>query len=473
MIALATGPLRRAGLALLSTLGIAVFAACSSGETTTGTGGSSSSTTSSSATGTGGSAGGEGGGPSVPPLDPAACDGVPDSEGADPMIAAAAAAQWSPSYVPPASNSIVQDKAFFLATLLQLDTAAAAALAADPTLAAVSADRDARVRSAPSTCGDDVACHVDAVAWTDADAAVAADALVGTLMATGSLSTFAQDAMRASGRFSLHADLDDGALVKAAFIDLIAALGQTLGDEAAALGGAKLADAVTSATAAHPAAFAFFEPLLAVTLAALAADGRDEAARYEPLAAGENAKALAHIPSIDWAQYPFTAILVPGQGPSDPNVVLDPNGQARVDLAAQRFAKGLAPLIALSGGHVHPDRTPYSEAIEMKKYLLATYDVPEEAVIIDPHARHTTTNLRNVSRLLLRYGVPANRALLVTSDFGQSLYIGFWHGTFGPRCEDELGYRPWRALIPISSNDSCMIPVAVSLHADGRDALDP
>lgn len=181
----------------------------------------------------------------------------------------------------------------------------------------------------------------------------------------------------------------------------------------------------------------------------------------------------ARVPSIDWAKFPFTVILVPGYGPEEPDVVLSPSGQARADLAAQRFAAGIAPLIVLSGGHVHPDRTLYSEAIEMKKYLRSAHSVPEEAILVDPHARHTTTNLRNVSRLLYRGGVPTDRPLLVTSDFGQSLYIGYWKGMFGPRCKSELGYLPWRSLVPISKYDACMVPVAVSLHADGRDPLDP
>lgn len=472
MVALASWPFRL----LLPSAAVVAAVACSSGESTPGTT-DTTSTSASSATGTGAGGsvggGGGGGGVSVPPLDPAACNGVPDSEGADPGLAAAAAAQWSPSYSAPASGSGVQDKAFFLATLLQLDPAAAAAVAADTTLDALSADRDTRIRDASVMCGDDIACLTGALAWSDTDASAAADALVAALGASGALAAFAHDALRASGRFSLHADLDDGALVKAAFLDLVAALQETLSSEAAALGGAALGDALTSVVAAHPAPFVFFEPLLAVTLAALTADGRDEAARYEPLAQGENAKALARIPTLDWAAYPFTTILVPGQGPGVPGVALDPKGKARADLAAQRFAKGLAPLIALSGGHVHPDRTPYSEAVEMKKYLLAAYGIPEEAILIDPHARHTTTNLRNVSRLLLRYGVPQDRAVLVTSDFGQSLYIGYWHGMFGPRCQDELGYLPWRALVPLSQNDACMIPVAISLHLDGRDALDP
>ena len=434
--------------------------------------GSASATSATSATGAGGSGGGgTGGAEALPPLDPAACPITADS-GEDPALADPAAAQWSPSYAAPTSASIEQDKAFFLVTLLRADAALLADLVADPTLAAAGMDRDQRLRGAPAQCAVDVACLRAALAWADAEAASAGEALRARLSSSGKLASFAKD-MRASGRFGLHAAKDDGELVKAAFGDLTTALAATFDAETASLGGAKLAFVVKGTADGHPAQFAFFEPLLGVCLAALTADMRDEASRYEPLDQGENAKALAHIPSIDWAKFPFTVILVPGYGPDDPGVALSPSGQARADLAAARFKASIAPLIALSGGHVHPDRTPYSEAIEMKKYLLAAHGVPEEAMLVDPHARHTTTNLRNVTRLLYRDGVPTDRPLLVTSDFGQSLYIAYWHGTFGPRCLDELGYLPWRSLVPISQNDTCMRPVAVSLHGDGRDPLDP
>lgn len=430
------------------------------------------STGSSTSTGAGGSGGSGGsGGELVPPLDPAGCAITADS-GEDPVIAAAAEAQWSPAFKAPKGASVEQDKAFFLATMLGNDPALLADLAADMSLAAAGMDRDQRLRGAPAKCAGDVACLRNELTWTDAEAASTAEALRARLTASANLTPFAHD-LRASGRFGLHATLDDGALLKAAFVDLTVALAATFDAEAASLGGAKLAPVVTAVAAAHPAPFVFFEPLVAVDLAALTADLRDEASRYEPLDLGENAEALAQIPSIDWAKFPFTAILVPGYGPDDPGVALSPSGQARADLAAARFNAGIAPLIVLSGGHVHPDRTPYSEAIEMKKYLVASRGIPAPALLVDPHARHTTTNLRNASRLLYRYGVPTDRPLLVTSDFGQSLYIGHWHGMFGPRCQDELGYLPWRSLVPLSQYDTCMRPAAVSLHADGRDPLDP
>jgi hypothetical protein len=210
-------------------------------------------------------------------------------------------------------------------------------------------------------------------------------------------------------------------------------------------------------------------------LGGLEADGRDEAARYEPLADGENAAALARIRCIDFSKYPFAAIVVPGQGPTDFDHPLDPTGQIRADQAAARLAAGLAPLIALSGGHVHPDRTPYSEAIEMKQYLIATYAIPEAAILVDPHARHTTTNLRNVARLLYRYGVPVDRPSLVTTDEFQTAYIAAAgaNQVFGKRCLDELGYFPYRGLSKLDLLDDCWVPSVDSLYADARDLLDP
>lgn len=440
--------------------------------TDTTSGSTSTGGTSSGGTSTGGSGGlGGFGGEPLPDLDPSACPVTADS-GADPTLAAAAEADWSIDAAAPESGSIEEDKAFFLATLLGADMNVEAALAQDPTLTAAAQDRDARLRGAPDKCGSDTACYTSELTWLTPDADDAATALTARLTESGLLASFAAN-MRASGRFSLHATESDEGLVRAAFFDYVVALAATFEAETASLGGAAIHDVVASVAAAHPAPFDFEEALLAVDLAALKADQRDEAERYEPLAEGENAKALGAIPSIDWTKYPFTAILVPGQGPDMDGVPLAPDGQTRADLAAQRYQAGLAPIIALSGGHVHPDRTPFSEAIEMKKYLRSTYGIPEEALLVDPHARHTTTNLRNVSRLLYRYGIPTDRSLLVTTTAGQAIYIGFWHGTFGPRCMDELGYLPWRSLVPISKYDICMVPVAISLHADGRDPLDP
>jgi uncharacterized SAM-binding protein YcdF (DUF218 family) len=108
----------------------------------------------------------------------------------------------------------------------------------------------------------------------------------------------------------------------------------------------------------------------------------------------------------------------PGQvgesGVSESN--LSPAGRLRDELAAKRFRDGKAPFLIVSGGFVHPIRTEFSEAIEMKHDLMTRFGIPADSIIVDPHARHTTTNMRNAARLMYRYGIPFDKTALVTTD---------------------------------------------------------
>ena len=107
----------------------------------------------------------------------------------------------------------------------------------------------------------------------------------------------------------------------------------------------------------------------------------------------------------------------------------------------------------------------------MKQSLIRDFGVPPDAILIDPHARHTTTNLRNAARLALRYGMPIDKAMLITSDPGQSAYIT--GEVFRERCQRELGYQPGTLGARLSKFDVEFTPAAVSLHADALDPLDP
>jgi len=129
---------------------------------------------------------------------------------------------------------------------------------------------------------------------------------------------------------------------------------------------------------------------------------RDEAGRYEPLEAGENKAAVANLSNIKWSDYPYSFILVLGSGPSD-SAPLSAVAAKRADVAAELFLNHKAPLIIMSGGHVHPMQTPFCEAIEMKKYVMGKFKIPETSILIEPHARHTTTNFRNGARLAFRF----------------------------------------------------------------------
>ena len=215
----------------------------------------------------------------------------------------------------------------------------------------------------------------------------------------------------------------------------------------------------------------FFHAPLRLAMELLRANWRDEAGRFEPMEEGENKLAFDRIPAISWAQYRYAAIVVPGSGTDRPNQAMSPWGKARVTLAARRYKAGLAPFIIVSGGYVHPKQTPFCEALEMKKALIAEYSIPASAIIIEPHARHTTTNLRNAARLLYRYNFPDSKPALITTDHGQSAYIEA--PAFAQRCQTELGYLPFQNLKRISQFDIEFVPALDSLLVDPIDPLDP
>ena len=375
---------------------------------------------------------------------------------------------FSASYVAPKSASIEQDKAFFLATLLDSQPALLDALTKDAPFEALRADREARLRGAVAKCDTNVACYRGELGFTDPETKAVADELPIALAA--SLASFASTQLRPSGHFILHATGTDADLLSGAWSDTARDLNAAFDGYAGTLDGAALKTLVGEVSGAHPEALAFFRPLVLVVLRALEVQQRDEAVRYEPLATGENAAALAALPSIDWKAFPYSVIVVPGQGPESLDYPFSPAGQKRCDLAVRRFQAKLAPLLLVTGGHVHPDRTPYAEALQMKNYLVSQKGIPASAILVDPHARHTTTNLRNAAREILRYGLPADRPALVTSDVYQSLYIAF---ALDDRCKTELGYLPYRVIKAVTPNDACMMPNPQSLEEDGRDPLDP
>ena len=394
-----------------------------------------------------------------PDLDPAVCmpDDPVDLQGFDPGYSLVDSGFW------------VLNKNYYLLTIFSEVAEALAIIETDPDLVGISAERDARIRQAVIDCVGDVTCYADALQWSDTETEDAADALVDAFFGVKTSFDPASSHLRPSGMFHLHVPLVDGELLNNAWLDTMAGMHQAFSSYAGSLPPDQMDVIVADILTANPDPMLLFEPMMEVTLAAMEYFGRDEAGRYEPMAEGENQAAFARINSIDWDQYRFSIIMVPGQGPNV-EIPLHPTSKFRCILAVERFNANLAPLIVLSGGHVHPDQTQYSEAVEMKKYLMQQHEIPEEAILVDPHARHTTTNLRNVSRLIFRYGIPPDKPALITTDFFQNFYIDYM---LTNRCLEELGYLPWRKVKRLDSFDSCLLPSPTTLHADPRDPLDP
>ncbi len=214
----------------------------------------------------------------------------------------------------------------------------------------------------------------------------------------------------------------------------------------------------------------FYKPSLAVAMQLMQANDRDEPARLEPLEHGVNKAAFEQIQKTDWKKYKYAAIVLPGAGP-ELTIPIGHEGKIHADMAARRYLAGDAPFIIPSGGYCYPFQTPYNEAVEMKKYLMEKHGIPASAIIVEPQARHTTTNIRNAVRLMVRYGIPVDGPSLFVTSLSQTKYAAA--DSFDARNIRELGYTPYTGKKQLSNHVIEFYPVLECLHMDPYDPLDP
>jgi hypothetical protein len=361
----------------------------------------------------------------------------------------------------------VQDKNFYLLSLIESTPGVKQAVAADPALSSLHPESQ----------------------FANPQTTSAAHAMAALYKNSAAVRAMVDGPLRASGMYIRYDNLPGDQILEHALTDCVRGINRIV--DVYALGKPPRYPAIDSPTydpktpayqlglknlAAvveddHASFTLFFSQPLRYALELLWLNHRDEAGRAEPLEKGENAAAVQQVKSIDWAKYPYTVIVVPGAGNERPGIRLSAAGKLRDEIAAKRFREGKAPFILVSGGYVHPAQTEYSEAIEMKRDLMERYHIPAEAIIIDPHARHTTTNMRNAARLIYRYGIPFDKKALVSTDPNQSQYITA--PAFEKRCLDELGYVPHQLLNRLSPFDVEFLPKLDSLQSDPQDPLDP
>ena len=377
----------------------------------------------------------------------------------------------------------VQDKNFYLLSLFQRSPEVRRLLIRNKALSQLARNKRAALIKAGSC--NEVTCYDELIRFRNREVETVASSL-STLAGSAAFQRLARKHLRPSGVFIKHAHLSDAQMLIAAWKDAANGLNRILSvygvgknpfykdidrvsfdvssDEYRSLLKAKIAEIKPAEQQL------FFEPTLTFALKLLEANRRDEAGRYEPLEEGENKIALQNMKQIKWGDYPYSFILVLGSGPQD-SARMSRGGQRRADQAAQLFSERKAPLIILSGGHVHPMQTPYCEAIEMKKYLMEKHNVPEASILIDPQARHTTTNFRNAARLVFRYGIPTDRNGLVTSSEAHIAVVT--ENGFRIRCSTELGYFPMEFINRVSPIAAEFKPSVASLFFDAKDPLDP
>jgi hypothetical protein len=405
-----------------------------------------------------------------------------------PLLSSAQPTHEPLAYEPLSSGMRVQDKNFYLLTLFQKIPTLRTLLEKDAAIQSVGTHWKESMMQKVNICSKDRACLVDAFSLSSEHIQQVSERL-RALATEKPVVTLVQDHLRLSGYFqALAANTDANLLVSAwqqtakGINNILNVYGQgkkgvypRIDSVTYAINSAYYQDAVylwareISRTANEHTLF--FEASLEFALALLDINNRDEAARYEPLEQSENKAALLRVRKTNWKEYPYATIVVLGAVSELYNSKLPPLGKLNVRLGAENFRKGFAPFIIVTGGHVHPFRTPVCEAIEMKRELIEKYGVPEDRIIVEPHARHTTTNVRNATRLMVQYGIPPDKPSLITTNETHSAYTE--SKNFADRCIKELGYLPGIIQKRLSPSTVEFLPQRISLSRDPMDPLDP
>jgi DUF218 domain-containing protein len=417
-----------------------------------------------------------------------------------------------PKYKLISGNNFVASKNYYLLTLFSQVPAVKKMLLTDQVLSKTGRDKMLRINEAVKSCNTDIGCYIRSVQFTEAEIKQVSTRLGELYQQNNELGKLVSNHLIPSGCYQLYAGTDHRDMLIKAWEQDAKAVNHTIGVYG---GGQKpnypLIDSISfnvrdksypeivalnatiSLSEAKKEAL-FFTASKLFALHSLEINERNQAADEEPMITSPakvmpdyarqvkrskyessapltvNKAALDYAKKIKWSAYKYTLILVPGEGPEERDVALSAGGMLRCRLAALQYRKGLAPFIMVSGGCVHPYKTKYNEAMEMKKFLMQVLHIPECAILVEPHARHTTTNMRNCARLIFRYGFPMDKPCITTTGKPQSYYIT---EIVPERAKKELGYSPYRNGKRLSDTEAEFYPLAVSLQIDFDEPMDP
>jgi hypothetical protein len=392
-------------------------------------------------------------------------------------------------------RNIVQSKNYYLLTLFDESKDVKELLDYDKILSAVAKVKSDSLAASLKDCRQDGLCYINRMKFTDDEIKIVSDRLAALYDPGNALGKLVQHHLIPSGTYILFQGFSEkDMLVKAweqdahgvnfalsvyaegkkpnyPLIDSISFKTKDYQNNVYLNDYVSLLYNTTSVlTRENNAKPSFYSIPVNAALLFLEMNEREQAADFEPMARGENKEAFNRIKSIQWKEYKYSVILVPGAGPDEPGVALSAEGLLRCRLAAALYQKGLAPFIIPSGGKVHPFKTSYNEAAEMKKYMVEKLKIPSSAIIIEPHARHTTTNMRNAARLIFRYGIPFTMPGITCTTRGQSSMIGT---TLIPRSLKELNAVPYRNGKRLSETEIEFYPLIEALHINPSEPMDP
>lgn len=202
----------------------------------------------------------------------------------------------------------------------------------------------------------------------------------------------------------------------------------------------------------------------------LQAHGRhEEPTLFEPMKTGCNRTAVEALATTDFSKFDYSSIIV--LGCSTDETCFHQEAKDRCDYAFAKWKNKKAPFIIVTGGRVRPFKTKENEADLMKKYLLEK-GVPESVIIMEPNARHTPTNFRNVSRVLWRYGFPFEKEALMVMQTSIMETV-METEAFRTRCNNEFGYMPVTFKQRLDDRSKKLLPSKNSLTLGSVDPLDP
>lgn len=376
-----------------------------------------------------------------------------------------------------ATQQVQIRKSFYFLYMLERKGDAHDIVQKDAVFNTIATERATRLQTALSTCTN-AACLGEALEWTPDEIRRTGDEFV-QLVSTNNDMTEMVQRLKVVNRYPVYDEENDTAYIRKVWGDIARGMNhiyevylQGERPRYAAIDSASIQPSDLPAVKTglqHKMGGSFYRQSLQAALTALEVNGRDEATRYEPLYAGRNAAAFKSSRLIYWNAYKYSVILVPGAGPGKKGQSMDSVGMYRCKLAVEAYNNKLAPYIVVSGGHVHPYKTPFCEAVEMKKYLMTKLGIPDSAIIIEPHARHTTTNIRNTERLMYLFNMPATKPGLIITDPMQSLMIE----KMAPRFVKEIGYVPYKEMERVDDTTNRFLPDEKAWQEDPNDPLDP
>ncbi|MFD2327364.1 YdcF family protein [Mucilaginibacter galii] len=392
----------------------------------------------------------------------------------------------NPNYKLVSGNDWVKAKNYYLLTLFEQDKAVSNLLLADSELLKLMQQKTNALHSSLTECKDAL-CLPAQIKFTDEEISLVSARLTALYKPGNALDLLVKNQLIPSGTYIMYDAKTPAELLINAWEQDAKAVNYTIGvyaegkkpnypqidsisyDTKQRAYFALMYNCSTEVTDLIKPGSLFFEPALQAALLYLEVNERRNAADYEPMATTANKTSAERVKQIKWASYPYSHILVPGAGPENLTTPLSGEGMLRCKTAARQYQLGKAPFVVVSGGSVHPYKTKYNEAVEMKKYMVGTLHVPENAVIIEPHARHTTTNIRNDVRLIFRYGIPMDKPALIITDKFQNNSIA----NMEKRCLNELKYVPYKLGKRISETALEFYPVITSLQIDADEPMDP